>query len=164
MAAQQINKNLFTGVEGFEEFDQAIKDIESKKRGPYKTKQFKPIVLSVYQQMDALYSKLANYLPLPLFSNEEAVFLFGGIKAWYTVYTQQEYEYENQIFTGEIFKIKHAEIIGTENLSIEKRIELHQEFLELLHNGVQLEEAMKIMQPKIKLAQPINKELDRRLV
>lgn len=164
MTAQQINKNLFTDVEGFEEYDKIVKEKESKKRGPYKFKAFKPTVLSVYQQMDNLYVQLANYLPQPLFCDEEAVFTYDDVKVWYMVYTDEDYEHENEIFTGEPFKIYCAEIIGTENLPIEKRIEVHQELLNILSDGVQLKEAVSIIQPKIKALQPVKQELDRRMI
>lgn len=164
MAAQQINKNLFTGVEGFEEYDKIIKEKESKKRGPYKFKEFKPSVLSLYQQMDNLYAQLANYLPQPLFCDEEAVFTYDNIRVWYMVYTNEDYEYEDEIFTGEPFKIYCAELIGTENFPIEKRIEVHQELLNFLSDGVKLEEAVSIMQFKIKALKPVKQELDRRMI
>lgn len=120
----------------------------NRKRGNYKAKKkFKPIKLNPYTEMNNLYISLANYLPLPLFSNDEGVFVFGKIRYWYMVYNSDEYSYLNddgilEDCQGDDFKVVEAEIIGTENMSIDKRIALHKALIELLRNGIQLEKAV----------------------
>lgn len=162
MAAQ--NLSLFTNVEGFEQYENEYQKTQSRKRGPYKVKEFKPAVISDYQKLDTLYSRIANYLPSPFLSNSETVFTYNGLKAWYCIYTDDNYSFESQEFKGENFKSFQAEIIGTENLELNKRIELHSKLLELLHDGTDLEKAIEILQPEIKILQKPKKELDRRML
>lgn len=162
MSAQ--NLSLFTNVEGFEQYEDEYQKTQSRKRGPYKVKEFKPLVISDYQKLDTLYSRIANYLPSPLLSNSEAVFTYNGLNAWYNIYTDDMYSYQGQEYRGENFKSFQAEIIGTENFELNKRIELHSKLLDLLRNGADLDKAVEILQPEIILLQKPKKSLDRRML
>lgn len=157
MVAQMQELNLFSNNPEFEEYDKMIKERNANKRGPYQ-KHIKPIIYNPYTEIKDLYRKLANFLPLPLFQNETEVFCFSGITAWYTTYTDEEYEYidakfedeKNGIFQGENFKEFEAEIKGTENYRVEDRIELHKELIGYLSQGITLENAIIMLQPSIK--------------
>lgn len=115
---------------------------EERKRGNYKSKVFKKFELNPYTEMKNLYSSLANYLPMPLFSNNEGVFIYGKIRYWYMVYSDDDYSYIGDTFKGENFKVIEAEIIGTENMYIEDRVQLYKKLIKFLQQGLKLDEAV----------------------
>lgn len=141
--------NLFSDVEGFEEADELVQKLNARKRGFYQTKA-KLFELSSYHRMKQLYSKLANFLPRPLFTNEEAISDYDGIRVWHSVYLPEEYEYEGKIYVGEQFTFAEAEIIGTENFNITDRIMLHEKLIKLLRERVELKNAVKLVQQDVK--------------
>jgi hypothetical protein len=162
--------NLFSNQKGFEEFDNVVKLRESRKRGKYNKKvttnnqyQFLLILaqlINPYSYISTIYNHIANtYLTMPLLSNDEAAFYYQGLNVWYSVYepvTYTYYDYPTQGFEGkgdicpgEDFKIFEAELIGTENFSVTDRIDLHIRLLDLLEQGVQLKQAVELMQPEI---------------
>lgn len=154
MVAQMNELNLFSNNPDFVEYDKMIKDANKNKRGHYQ-KHAKPIIYNPYTEIKDLYRKLANFLPLPLFLNETEVFYFSGVTAWYTTYTDEEYDYDNAMFedekngtfTGDCFKVVEAEINGTENFYVEDRIELHKELINYLSEGETLDNALRKLQP-----------------
>lgn len=154
MVAQMNELNLFSSNLDFEQYDKMIKDIQKSKRGPYQ-KHNKPIIYNPYTEIKDLYRKLADFLPMPLFSSEKEVFHFPGVTAWYMQYYIEEYEYidakfkdeENGTFLGEDFKVVEVEITGTENFDLYDRIELHKELIAYLAQGISLENAIAMLQP-----------------
>lgn len=134
-----VQKSIFN-IRPFQTLEEIER--EKRKRGNYKPKVGKQISLNPYAEMKNLYACLANYLPMPLFSNNEGVFIYGKIKYWYMIYNDDEYCYNGDIFNGENFKILEAEIIGTEKLNIEDRVHLYRRLVELLHEGLRLDEAV----------------------
>lgn len=157
MVVQMNELNLFSNNPEFAEYDKMIKDANKNKRGHYQ-KHFKPIIYNPYTEIKDLYRKLANFLPLPLFQTETEVFHYSGVTAWYTTYTDEEYEYidakfedeKNGTYQGDNFKVVEAEIDGTENFYVEDRIELHKELISYLSQGITLENAIIMLQPSAK--------------
>lgn len=141
--------NLFSDLEGFEEANNLVQQLNARKRGSYNTKP-KLIEYNPYTHIKNLYSELANFLPRPLFTNEEAVFEYEGVKAWYMIYTPEHYGYSDKTYVGEQFNITEAEISGTENFTVEDRIKLHQKLIDLLKERVELNNAIKLIQQDIK--------------
>lgn len=162
--------NLFTNQNGFEEFDNVVKLHESRKRGKYNKKvetdnqyQFLLILshlINPYSFISEIYAYIAmKYVAMPLLSKEEAVFCFQGLKVYYSTYepdTYTYYDYPTQgiegidcICNGEDFQIFEAELIGTESFDVNDRIYIHTRLLDLLEQGVQLEQATKQLQPEI---------------
>ncbi len=84
--------------------------------------------------MKQLYTKLANYyIPLIPFGSTDTEFVFGNkIKLWKQEYGNNSYNYHGSEYNEVADTFYEAEIIGTENLSIDKRIEIHQELLNRL--------------------------------
>lgn len=174
MVVQMNELNLFSNNPEFAEYDKMIKDANKNKRGHYQ-KHLKPIIYNPYTEIKDLYRKLANFLPLPLFQTETEVFHYTinenqqnskntvangikGVTAWYTTYTDEEYEYidakfedeKNGTYQGDNFKVIEAEIDGTENFYVEDRIELHKELISYLSQGITLENAITMLQPSAK--------------
>lgn len=141
--------NLFSDLDGFEEANNLVQQLNARKRGFYNTKP-KSVNYNPYTHIKNLYSELANFLPRPLFMSEEAVFEYNGIRAWYTVYASEHYLYNDKTYIGESFNITEAEISGTENFTVEDRIKLHQKLIDLLKERVELNNAIKLIQQDIK--------------
>ncbi len=165
-----VAQNLFTGVVGFEEFDKEVKQHESRKRGKYNKKiqtdnkyQYLLILsqlINPYTYISEIYNHLAiKYVPVPLLSKDEAGFYFNGLKVWYSVYPPDTYLYydyptlgiegNGDKYSGEDFQIFEAELIGTENFNVIDRIDLHIRLLDILGQGVELKQAVSLMQPEI---------------
>ena len=165
-----VAANLFTGQEGFEEFDNIVKLHEAHKRGKYNKKiqtdnryQYLLILSSLinpYSYINAIYNYIAHqFLTMPLLSQEETAYSFEGLNVYYSVYTSDTYTYYDypteglegidSICTGEDFTIFEAELTGTENFDVKDRIDLHIELIELLEQGVQLKQATSQLQPEI---------------
>lgn len=113
---------------------------EDRKRGFYKKKQPQKIILNPYTEMKNLYELLANYLPLPLFLREERVFTYKKLRVWHMIYFDEEKQVE--------FPVSEAEIIGTENMDIKDRIQLHKGLIDLLRGGLTLDEALEVFNGK----------------
>lgn len=164
------NLCLFTGKNGFEEFDEIVKLHEARKRGKYNKKvqtdnkyQFLLILSHLINPFSYL-SEINNYIAMkyvtmPLLSKEEAAFSYKGLNVYYLVYepdTYTYYDYPTQgaegmdsICNGEDFQIFEAELTGTENFYIQDRLDLHIRLIDLLDQGVQLEQATSMLQPEI---------------
>lgn len=151
--------NLFTGQDGFEELDNIVKLHESRKRGKYNkkvvTKDYNP-----YTYINEIYNKIAvKHTSLPLFSREETAFCFNGLRVTYSVYDPEEYIYydyptqgaegNGELCQGEDFQVYQAELIGTEYMTVEDRIYLHDKLIEYLEQGVELKQAVSLVQPEI---------------
>lgn len=146
--------SLFTGVEGdsFKEARAALEELNKGKRGHYNKDYTKPKHTdNNWEYLRCLQKQLANFLDVPYFFDRDEVFLFskGRIKAWIYVYNDEPYEYEGNIYEGEVFKVREAEIVGAENFDIETRLQLHQELINDLENGVTLDKAVDNIQEKI---------------
>lgn len=124
---------------------------EKNKRGPYKKTPKKPKTYNPFEEMSKLYQKLANFLPLPLFTSEKEVFDFGEIRAWYINYVDEQYFHQGESFCGETFKVIEAEIKGTENFFIEERVYLHKKIIEFLTDGEEISDAVKKLSPLIQM-------------
>lgn len=165
-----VANNLFTGVVGFEELDKEVKERESRKRGKYNKKiqtdnkyQYLLILsqlINPYTYISEIYNYLAiKYVPLPLLSKTETAFNFNGLKVTYSVYEPDAYTYYDyptqgfegidEICSGEDFQIFEAELIGTEYFNVTDRIDLHIRLLDLLEQGVQLNQATSQLLPEI---------------
>ena len=145
--------SLFTGVEGegFAEARQALEDLNKGKRGPYNKVPKPKHTDNNWEYLRKLQKQLANFLDVPYFFDRDEVFSFskGRIKAWICVYEEEPYEYEGKEYIGESFKVREAEIVGAENFDLETRLELHQELINDLENGVTLDKAVDNIQVKI---------------
>lgn len=145
--------SLFTGVEGegFAEARQALEDLNKGKRGPYNKVPKPKHTDNNWEYLRKLQKQLANFLDVPYFFDRDEVFLFSNnrIKAWTYIYEEGPYEYQGKIYEGESFKVREAEIVGAENFDLETRLELHQELINDLENGVTLDKAADNIQVKI---------------
>lgn len=150
---------LFTGVEGFEDYQKAVEDMNKGKRGHYNKIPKPKHTDNEWQNMKLLYKQLANFLDIPHFYDRDAVYYFSDnrIKAWCFQYTEEEYEYQGITYTGEEFKTREAEIVGSENYDLETRISLHKELISYLEEGVTLDNAVDKIQPRLKELQELHK-------
>jgi hypothetical protein len=100
---------------------------------------------SDYQKLDDLYSKIYNYCGIEIFntnSENDKVRIIDGLKIWTIKYDKKPYEYEGTTYEGQEFTVRAAEIIGTEDWDIKKRIEIHERFLQLLRKDFSIEESL----------------------
>lgn len=143
--------NLFTNQEGFEEANELVQNLNARKRGPYKTKpKIKVTNYNPYTHIQQLYTQLGDLIGIRLFSKDDAVFRYKGIKIWSMVYTPEEYDYDNKSYVGEQFQVNQAEIRGTENFTVNDRISLHQKLINLLKNRIDLRDAVKLIEQDVK--------------
>lgn len=154
---------------GFEEVFLIKQEHDARKRGPY-NKTPKIEAISPYLELQQIRSRLGAFMPenTPqlLEQTKDAVFCCADnkINVYYEIYDGQSYEYEGETYSDEPEKIMLVDLAGTENFYITDRIALHKELLENLEDGVELNKAVRMIQPKIQALQPDKKELDRRLV
>lgn len=124
-----------------------------RKRGSYSPKKkISNLTIDKYTEMKNLYEKLAGFMPIPLFSKKTEVFCCSKVRIWHYVYNRGKYTYQDIEYEGDDFKVVEAEIIGTENLYIDYRIEIHKELIHLLSDGVELEKALENIKPMIQKA------------
>lgn len=151
---------LFSGQVGFEQLEQIVQEHEARKRGTYNKKfatnehiQFTLILaqlINPYTYLHMIYSHIAQkYFSRPFMSKDETVFNFNGIRIYYMVYESGEYEYFRKKYEGEEFQEFQAEIIGTENLLVNDRIDVHNKLLEYLDHGIELKKAVELVQSEI---------------
>lgn len=121
-----------------------------KKRGKYKKKEVKPIPIDPYLELSQILSQLANYFPIPICNNSaKEIYQYQHIRFWFSKHECEEYEYDKEVFNGESFNIVEAELIGTEDLSIDERLFLHKKLLEFVKNGMNIQVAAGKLQPLI---------------
>lgn len=121
-----------------------------KTRGHYNKKPKEVQKLNPYLELSQVRVRLANYLPVPLMADIQECTTFGHFNLWYLHYTNEEYQYEGEIYRGEEFKIIEAELIGTERFNIDTRLYLHKKLFELINTGVTIHEAAEKLQEEIK--------------
>ena len=150
MVAEVVS--LFTGLPGFEIAQQALEELNKGKRGHYNKVPKPKRTENKWEYMRGLYKQLANFLDVPYFFNEDKVFLFSynRIKARCLYDDGSAYEYEGKTYEGEVIKIREAEIVGTENYDIDTRISLHQELINYLEDGFNLDDAVDNIQDKLR--------------
>ena len=103
---------------------------------------------SDYQKLDDLYSKIYNYSGIEILntnSKKDKVKTIGQLRVWTIEYDKKPYEYEGETYKGQEFTVRAAEIIGTEDWDIKKRIKIHEKFLRLLHKNFSIEQALHII-------------------
>lgn len=120
-----------------------------KLRGHYKKKEIKEERLNPYLEIAQIYSQLANYLPIPIFTNGQEVFNYEYMRLWYSQYNYESYIYQGEKYEGEEFKIIGAELKGTETMFITERLALHKKLLQLVKDGMNIQEAAHRLQPII---------------
>ena len=151
--------NLFTGIEGLEEYDKMARKVKNK-RVHYKnttyTKVYKNDVIDgkiqhndifLWGRMRELNKRLSNFFPIffngvsPCVEGEDyKVFDFGMVRVWENIYRAEMYTYRGAIYKGQEFKTLEAEIIGTEDLNIQERLYIHETVLELLEEGYNIDQ------------------------
>lgn len=119
-----------------------------KLRGHYKEKVKKEEPENPYAKIARLYGQIANYLPIPIMQTQEQ-FDYEYITLWYGHYSCEYYDYQGEAFRGEDFKIIEAELKGTERFDINERIYLHEKLINLIRNGIKINEAAAMLQPLI---------------
>lgn len=103
---------------------------------------------SDYQKLDKIYLQIYNYGGHEILnsnSKEDKVKEVGQLRFWTIEYDKAPYEYEGETYEGQEFTVRGAEIIGTENWDIDKRIEIHERLLRLLRKSRSVEEAMRLV-------------------
>lgn len=103
---------------------------------------------SDYQKLDDIYSKIYNYCGIEILntnSENDKVRIIDGLKIWTIKYDKNPYEYEGTTYEGQKFTVRAAEIIGTEDWDIKKRIEIHEKFLRLLRKDFSIKQALHII-------------------
>lgn len=142
--------NLFTNQEGFEEANEMVHALNARKRGPYNKKSPKIEEYNPYTHINKLYSQLGDLIGIRLFAKDDAVFRYKSIKIWSNVYTNEEYEYNDEVFIGEQFQVNQAEVRGTENFTVYDRIDLHKKLINYLINRMDLKDALKLIEQDVK--------------
>lgn len=121
-----------------------------KLRGHYQKQEKKPEKLNPYAELSQLYSRVANYLPIPIMSTGgQEVFDYDLLTLWYSHYQAEKYHYQGESYDGEDFKIIQAELKGTEDLYVDEKIFIHKSLLNLIQKGTSINEAAKLLQPLI---------------
>ena len=145
--------SLFEGIEGegFAEARQALEDLNKGKRGHYNKVPKPDHTDNNWEYLRRLQTQLANFLDVPYFFDRDEVFLFSNnrIKAWIYVYDEEPYEYQGETYPGEQFKVREAEIVGSEKYTIEERLYLHQQLIDYLENGIKLDDAVDSIQSEL---------------
>lgn len=140
---------MVENIEQFSLFD-VLQYGGRKKRGKYKKKEVKPIPIDPYLELSQILSQLANYFPIPICNNSaKEIYQYQHIRFWFSKHECEEYEYDKEVFNGESFNIVEAELIGTEDLSIDERLFLHKKLLEFVKNGMNIQVAAGKLQPLI---------------
>lgn len=99
---------------------------------------------SVWFQMHETYKIIARYFPEPIMGQKvKEVFIEDGLRIWTDIYTRGRYEYYGQVFEGQEFSERFAEIIGSERLGVEERLKVHTELLAFLRKGMDMRKAVK---------------------
>lgn len=129
--------SMFTGLQGYEEFEKQVQQSHARKRGKYH-KHPKIYEYSPYTHISDLYCKIASYLPYPIGTSEEIVTEIYGLRAWFTIDIDETYKEPP-------LKLFQAEIIGTENFNVQDRIYLHEKLTQLLAQRVSLENAVPLL-------------------
>lgn len=102
--------------------------------------------VNTWGRMSQFYNRLSSFFPIV--NTHSDIIDVGIVRSYRNRYIAEKYEYKNftipnskyEIFTGQNFTERQAEIIGSELLSIEERLFLHSELLEALENGYRIEE------------------------
>lgn len=147
MVAQTFN--LFSGQKEFEEAAELVEKLNARKRGSYNTK-LKVVEYNPYTHIQKLYTQLGDLIGICLFSKDDIVWRYRGIKIWSSVYNMETYEYQGKEYIGEQFQINQAEIRGTESFTVNDRIKLHEKLIKLLKQRVELKYAIKLVQQDVK--------------
>lgn len=121
-----------------------------KVRGHYKKKEPKAERLNPYAEIAQIYSQIANYLPIPIMTNGQERFDYEYLTLWYCQYNYENYLYQGEEFEGEDFKVIGAELKGTETMFITERLAIHKCLLQLVKQGMNIQEAAAKLQPIIK--------------
>ena len=129
-----------------------------KIRGHYKKKEKEIKSLNPYLELAQIRSELAGFLPIPISGDIQDCYTYGFINLWYEIYKQESYEYENEMFNGEDFRIIEAELIGTERLKVEQRLYFHKKLFELVKQGKNIQTAAEMLQDEIKKVRAQNGE------
>lgn len=145
-----MSSNLFSGVAGFEQYNEEVKSFK-KKRIHYTT----PTYIKLYKndkdkngfilnddvkcwgRMKELYSKLTDYFPFSL-NQEKEDYLF--LRKWRERYTQEIYKYKGTAYKGQEFQIDEVEVIGTEKFDIHERLFIHESILNFFKEGTKIED------------------------
>lgn len=107
---------------------------KQRKRGCYKTKPRKRAPnVNLYAQMAYYYQALGSYFDIK--SDVDITFDLGYFRIWFTIYTNEIYEYQGLKFEGICDKIKEAEVAGTENWNIEKRVQYYKRLFDIISNN-----------------------------
>lgn len=152
--------SLFSGVEGFEHYDDMAQKVKYK-RVHFKTPTYTKVYSNdkdidgniltedthIWGKMTKLYSTLANFFPI-FFTNIEPssegegykTYDFGMVRVWDLSYFPEKYTYQRKEYLGQDFKVLEAEVIGTEDLNIDERLFIHENLLELLEEGYRIEQ------------------------
>jgi hypothetical protein len=96
----------------------------------------------IYEELG---KKLIKSQDFSYYDNQE--FNFKGIKIYYDYYPQEKYEYRTsregwKNFKGEEFNNISAELDGTQQMSIYKRLKIHIYLLKCLRSGLDIEETV----------------------
>lgn len=100
---------------------------------------------SDYQKLADIYLKIYNYCGIEILntnSKKDKVKTIGQLRVWTIKYDKKPYKYEGETYKGQKFTVRAAEIIGTEDWDIKKRIEIHERFLQLLRKDFSIEESL----------------------
>jgi hypothetical protein len=77
-----------------------------------------------------------------MFEEQKESYDFEGVRIWTDVYTRGRYNYYGQVFKGQEFSERFAEIIGSERLGVEERLKVHTALLAFLRKGMKMREAV----------------------
>ena len=97
---------------------------------------------NIWGEMQKVYEQIASYCPTSLSEKDIGYKDYNGMRIWYDLYTSEAYIYNGAIFSGKPGLCIHAEIIGTENYTVEKRYKIHTLLLRQLKQGKTISEAL----------------------
>ena len=92
----------------------------------------------IYGRLNAVYTELANAFPFLFGENEYTE--YGIIRSWKTEYYAEKYTFKGIEYKGQVFTVRQAEIIGTEDLKPDERLFIHNELLEAFKLGYNIEQ------------------------
>lgn len=98
---------------------------------------------SKWTQMHQIYKEVANWVVIS-YGYEPEQFDINGLRIWNDYYNAESFLYKNQYYKGQVFRCRMGEIIGTEKLSVDERLNIHKCFLNFMRDGKNIKEAVKL--------------------
>ena len=139
--------SLFSQHDDFKEFDILWRK-QKKKRVHYKTPTYRKAYkndinddgfikddIKTWGRMNKVYQELAGFFPMTELKDGTYIKENEFMRYWCEKYDREIYQFEGNTYKGQDFRVITAEIIGSEFMRIDKRLQLHENVLKLLKNN-----------------------------